>query len=98
MHATMYRVISHLDKPRRFVSFTIDELVVLVVGLILLVSSNHKCIVVGLVAVLYSLLKHLKQGHGPKFLLIQMYWQLPRSLTELAVSHLPPSHYRIWRA
>jgi type IV conjugative transfer system protein TraL len=98
MHATMYRVISHLDKPRRFASFTMDELVVLVIGLMLLISSNHKFIVGCFVVVLYSVLKHLKQGHGPKFLLIQMYWQLPSSLTEVVVSHLPPSYYRVWRA
>ena len=94
---TPYRMISHLDKPKRFMSFTMDELMVALVGLMLLVASNHK-VLVGLFSVtLLSTLKHFKHGQGPRFLLVQLYWYLPRALSQVFVVTVPPSHLRLWR-
>lgn len=96
-NSTQYRLIAHLDKPKRFMSFTLDELLIVMVGLLLLVASNNK-VLVGLFSfVLLSALKHLKQGKGPRFLLVQLYWFMPSTLSQIFVAHLPKSHYRKWR-
>ncbi len=74
-----------------------DELMVAMVGLMLLVASNHK-VLVGLFSVtLLSALKHLKRGQGPRFLLVQLYWYLPRALSQVFVVTVPSSHLRVWR-
>ncbi len=98
MHLTSKRVMSHLDKPRRFMGFTLDEVVVFSLGLMLLVASSQKWLVGCLIGVLYGLLKHFKQGRTPQFLLIRMYWALPSFITEVLVPRLPPSYRRTWRA
>lgn len=98
MHPTLYRVISHLDKPRRIVSFTYDELVLFIFGLMLLVASPYKWLVGCFIGLLYSVLKHLKQGHGPRYLLIRMYWSLPAPITQAMIPHIPCAYQRIWRA
>lgn len=95
---TLYRVISHLDAPKRYMSLTLDELLVALLGLMLLVASNHKILVGCLCFGLYGILKVLKQGHGPRYLLVLLYWHMPRAVTQLIVSHLPASCRRVWRA
>ena len=92
----LYRVVSHLDEPKRYVSLTMDELFVVLLGLMLLVVSNHKLLVGFLCFCLYGVLKHLKQGCGPRFLLVLVYWHMPASLAQLMVPHLPASHRRVW--
>ncbi|MDF1756933.1 MAG: type IV conjugative transfer system protein TraL [Legionellaceae bacterium] len=96
-NGALYRVISSLDEPKRYMSLTIDELLIAALGLMLLVTSNHKLLVGALGFGLYTFLKHLKQGHGPRFLLIQLYWHMPDPISKIAVSNLPPSYYRVWR-
>lgn len=97
-HPTLYRMVSHLDEPRRYVSLTIDELLVVLLGLMLLVASNHKLLVGGLCFGLCGMLKVLKRGHGPRYLLVLLYWHMPSSVTQLIVSYLPASCRRVWRA
>ena len=96
-NSTHYRVIAHLDKPKRFMSFSIDELLIVLIGLLLLVTSNHKVLVGLFSCVLLSTLKHLKQGKGPRFLWVQLYWYMPSSLSQAIVAKVPKSHYRKWR-
>ena len=97
-HPTLYRMVSHLDEPRRYVSLTLDELLVVLLGLMLLVASNHKLLVGGLCFGLCGILKVLKRGHGPRYLLVLLYWHMPSSVTQLIVSYLPASCRRVWRA
>lgn len=93
----LYQIITHLDEPKRYLSLTLDELCIAVIGLMLLTTSNHKFLVGTLSAGIYSYLKYLKQGHGPRFLLIQIYWHMPNMIAKLIVPKLPKSYYRLWR-
>lgn len=56
----LYQVVSHLDEPKRYISLTIDELCIVILGLMLLTTSNHKLLVGILSLVIYSFLKYLK--------------------------------------
>lgn len=94
----LYRVISHLDKPYRFLSLTMDELGIALIGLMLLASSNHKIWVGCFVAFIFSVLKYLKCGKGPRFILVQVYWHLPSFVSKAVVAKLPASYLRVWRA
>ena len=96
--ATLYTLLTRLDEPKRYLTLTLDELVVAGFSLVLLMCSNQK-IVVGLVGFfLYATLKKLKQGGGPRVLLVLAYWHLPRVLTQLIVPTLPASYLRVWVA
>ena len=92
-----YRIIAHLDNPKRFMSFSLDELVVLVFGIMLLVTSNHKLMVGCFSFMLISLLRYLKHGQGPRFLLVQLYWLMPSYVSQGMVAKVPKSHFRKWR-
>lgn len=94
----LYRVVSHLDAPKCYLTLTLDEMCVAGISLMLFVVSNHK-IATGLLGLsLYTLLKQLKKGRGPRFLIILAYWYLPASVTTLFLPNLPSSHYRVWVA
>ena len=93
-----YRLVSHLDEPKRILTLTMDELAVVGLSLMLLVVSNHKLIVITLGLLLFAVLRGLKQGRGPRHLLVLIYWHLPFWVGQLFVSHLPPSHARVWIA
>ena len=91
-----YRIVKHLDEPQRFLSLTIDEVVIAMLGLMLMVASTHKLLAGLFCAGLYSGLKYLKQGDTPRYLLVLLYWYAPKEVSQLIVSKLPASHYRIW--
>lgn len=94
----LYRVVSHLDAPKCYLTLTLDEMVIAGLSLMLFVVTNHK-LATGLLGLfLYACLKKLKKGHGPRFLVVLAYWYLPASATTLFLPHLPPSHYRVWVA
>lgn len=97
MSSTMYRVFSHLDNPRRILSLTIDELVVALIGVMLLVASNHKLLVGVFTFLLFSVLRRFKKGNGPRALLVQIYWYLPNPISQWLVTSLPASYLRVWR-
>jgi len=92
----LYHVVSHLDAPKRYFTLTVDELVVAGLSLMLLVTANHKLVVGVLGFFLYGCLKYLKQGRGPRFLVVLAYWYLPASATSLILPNLPASHLRVW--
>lgn len=94
----LYRLVSHLDEPKRILTLTLDELAVAVLSMMLLVVSNHKLLVGLLGLLLYAVLRALKQGRGPRFLLVLAYWYLPYGVSQMFVSNLPPSHARVWIA
>jgi len=93
----LYRLVSHLDEPRRYFTLSIDELCVAVFALLFLVVSSQKLLVVAISAGLLGLLRHLKKGRGPRFLVVLAYWHLPRSVMQVVVPKLPASHRRIWK-
>jgi conjugal transfer pilus assembly protein TraL len=94
----LYRVVSHLDAPKCYLTLTLDEMCVASISLMLFVVTNHK-LVAGLLGLfLYTSLKRLKNGRGPRFLMVLAYWYLPASVTTLFLSTLPPSHLRVWVA
>jgi conjugal transfer pilus assembly protein TraL len=91
-----YRIVKHLDEPQRFLSLTIDEVVIAMLGSMLMVATAHKLLAGLFCAGLYSGLKYLKQGETPRYLLVLLYWYAPKEVSQLIVSKLPASHYRIW--
>jgi len=93
---TIYDIVSHLDEPPRYLGLTIDELFVGVIGMLLLVTSSHRLVVVGVFFGLYSALKYLKRGNGPKYFLVLIYWHLPASVAQIFVPKLPASSFRVW--
>jgi conjugal transfer pilus assembly protein TraL len=95
---TVYRVINHLDEPLRFLTLTLDELVIASVSLLLLIVSNHKITVAILSALLFSSLRVLKRGYGPRFLLFLAYKRLPSFVTSWFLLSIPASHWRVWKA
>ena len=96
--ANLYRLVSHLDEPRRYFTLSLDELCVAVFAVLFLVLSNQKILVVVLGAGALAFLRHIKKGKGPRFLVVLAYWYLPRSVMQVIVPKLPASHRRIWKA
>ncbi|MDF1684502.1 MAG: type IV conjugative transfer system protein TraL [Legionellaceae bacterium] len=94
----LYRLVSHLDEPRRYFTLSLDELCVAVFAVLFLVLSNQKVLVMVLGAGVLALLRHLKKGRGPRFLVVLAYWHLPRSVMQVITPKLPASHRRIWKA
>ena len=93
-----YQFLSHLDAPKRYLTLTIDELLVAVTSLILLTASDQKIMVSVVSFGLVSCLRAGKKGAGPKALLVLAYWYLPHSLTRFFLPQLPASHHRVWVA
>lgn len=96
--AVMYRFLTELDKPKRYLSLTIDELVVAITGFSLLALCNQKVVVAILGLGFVSFLRHLKKGGSPRVLLVLIYWHFPHAVTRFFLPKLPPSHLRVWVA
>lgn len=94
--AVLYRFLTELDKPKRYLSLMTDELIVAVMSFILLAVCNQKVLVALLGFGLVSALRYLKKGGSPRVLLVLMYWHLPHSVTRFFLPKLPPSHCRVW--
>ena len=71
----MYRVVNHLDAPKRMLTLTVDEFLVASLGLMLFVASNHKVMVGALGLAFLGALKHVKKAVVPEF-----YWCLPTGI------------------
>ena len=94
----MYRFLTELDKPKRYLSLTIDELVIAIIGFLLLAIANQKILVSLLGLGFIALLRYLKKGNSPRVLLVLAYWFLPYGCTRFFLPHLTPSHLRVWVA
>jgi conjugal transfer pilus assembly protein TraL len=92
----LYRVVSHLNAPVRYLTLTLDEFCVVALSMVLLAVSNHRIAVGVLGGLLYSGLKQLKKGQGPRFLMVCAYWHLPSFITAIFLPHLPASQLRVW--
>ena len=93
-----YRFLNHIDAPKRYLSFMIDELVVLGIFCSLLIFCTHKITIATVGYVRFKVLRNLKKGAGPKHLLVLAYWYLPHSITQYFIPKLPASHLRLWVA
>lgn len=93
-----YRFLSHLDAPKRYLTLTLDELIVTSISLLLLVLLNQKTLVILSGFALVTMLRRLKRGEGPKALLSLAYWHLPYQLTHFFFPNIPASHHRVWVA
>jgi conjugal transfer pilus assembly protein TraL len=98
MSSINYQFLNHIDAPKRFLTLTMDELVVASFGFMLLIISNQKIWVSLLGLSLLSGLRYLKKGDGPKVLLVLAYWYLPSFLTQYFLPKLPLSHHRVYVA
>lgn len=98
MSTIQYQFLNHIDAPKRFLTLTLDELVVAGLGFMLLVLSNQKIVVTLLGLGLLSGLRYLKKGEGPKALLVLAYWYLPSFITRFFLPQLPCSHHRVYVA
>ena len=82
----------YLDVPERYIFFTADEALVVVLPLVLLTSfSNFPIGLLGAGMALF-LLRKVKQGGPLSRLLWRAYWLLPEGLLRLRAT--PPSHLR----
>lgn len=97
-NAVMFRFLTELDKPKRYLSLTADEGVIAGVGFLLLAVCNQKVIVAITCFLLLSVLRYLKKGDGPRVLLVLAYWYLPNAVTIFFLPKLPASHCRVWVA
>lgn len=98
MSVLYYQFLNHIDAPKRILTLTFDELAVAVCGLIFLVISNQKILVVLFSFGLFTGLRILKKGEGPRVLLVLAYWYLPHGLTKFFLPSLPASHHRVYVA
>jgi conjugal transfer pilus assembly protein TraL len=97
-NGVMFRFLTELDKPKRFVGFTTDEVVIAATGFLLLAICNQKAIVAITCFLTLSLLRYLKNGDSPRVLLVLAYWYLPSAFTQFFLPKLPASHLRVWLA
>ena len=97
MQEQTYQILSHLDAPLRVLGLTIDELVLVGSSFLLVMLTEQKSLVAILGVVLFSLLRLLKKGGGPKVLLRISYWHLPSAFTQFFLPKLPASYQRMWR-
>lgn len=97
-NAVMFRFLTELDKPKRYLSLTADEVVIAGIGFLLLAICNYKMVVAITCTLLLSILRYLKKGDGPRVLLVLAYWYLPNAFTQFFLPKLPASHYRVWVA
>ncbi len=98
MNNDLYRVYANLNHPKRVFGFTLDDVVISVIGGALLALSAQKVLVILFWLISLALLKRLKKNKGPRFLFVLAYWKLPRFITQFFLSNLPDSSKRFWKA
>ena len=96
--ALRYRFLTELDRPKRILSLTLDELVVAVTSFLLLALCNQKVMVAVLGLAAIAALRSLKKGGSPRVLLVIAYWRLPHAVTRFFLPKLTASHLRVWGA
>lgn len=97
-NAVMFRFLTELDKPKRYLSLTADEVVIAGLGFLLLAVCNQKVVVAITSFLMLSILRYLKKGGGPRVLLVLAYWYLPNACTQFFLPKLTASHFRVWVA
>ncbi|WP_419421627.1 type IV conjugative transfer system protein TraL (plasmid) [Legionella sp. D16C41] len=93
---TDYRILAHLDHPRRYFGLTVDELSIALAAALFIALCSQKVMVILSSFLLVAGLKRLKKNQGPRFLLVLAYWYLPHALTRFILPKLPDSASRYW--
>jgi type IV conjugative transfer system protein TraL len=84
---------NYLDEPMRIFVLTLDEAIALLIPTIaLFFLAGSLLLGLALGTILMLILKHIKGSNGHYFLIRELYWRLPRILS----NHLPPSHQRYY--
>lgn len=96
MDAAMYRFLNHLDAPKRWMGFTLDEVFIAVLSFLFLIFAQNKIIIIGIGLSVVMGLRVIKKGKSPRHLLVLAYWYLPSSVTQFILPKLPPSHCRVF--
>lgn len=91
-----YKILAHLDKPKRWFGLTLDELLVVGVTSPFVVLCDNKIVVLLLAMAVFIGFRKLKKNKGPKFLLVMAYWLLPSKVTGFFLPKLPDSAKRFW--
>ena len=74
MDSAMYRFLNHIDAPKRYMTLTIEEMVIAGTCLMLLIVAENKLVVLAAGLILVALLRRLKKGNGPRYLIVLVYW------------------------
>lgn len=82
----------YLDEPERFLIFTPDELIAVVVPLAICTVVLNFAYGLVIAGIIFWCLRKVKQGGGLQRLLWIGYWLLPADVTQLKAT--PPSHLR----
>ncbi|USQ15570.1 type IV conjugative transfer system protein TraL (plasmid) [Legionella lytica] len=98
MNPMHHPFLNHIDAPKRYLTLTLDELVVAGISLLLFAFLSQRILVSILGFSLVSGLRAIKKGQGPKALLVLAYWYLPHAITQFFLPRLPKSYYRVWVA
>ncbi len=101
MDEQRYKIRKHLSRPIKIFSLTIDEISVVVLGIILYAFAKSFIIqVISIIAtlLLFHVARSIKKGRGPKIMVIYLYWLLPSCITQFFLTKLPASHKRVWKS
>lgn len=96
MNQMNYQFLNYIDAPKRYLTLTIDELVVAGISMLLFTFLSQRILVSILGFGLVGGLRAIKKGQGPKALLVLAYWYLPYAITQFFLPKLPKSYYRVW--
>jgi conjugal transfer pilus assembly protein TraL len=94
-HEELFQFLRYLDEPKRFLGLTVDDCIIGGLTIFLVMFSRKFLIVLAGVAI-RSVLRKMKKGNSPNYLLMLMYWYFPHAITKYFIKGLPPSHQRYW--
>lgn len=98
MNPMNYQFLNYIDAPKRYLTLTVDELIVASISLLMFAFLSQRILVSILGFSLVSGLRAIKKGQGPKALLVLAYWYFPHAITQFFLPKLPKSYYRVWVA
>lgn len=97
-HEELFFILRYLDEPKRILGLTLDDFAIGVFTIFFVMFSSNKIkflmffIGIGV----RMIVRKIKKGNPPNYLLLLMYWYFPHSLTKYLFRDLPPSHQRYW--
>lgn len=86
-----YYIPKYLDEPTKLIIFTIDELVILVIPILIGLFTDKLLLGLTMGFGLMSLLKKLKGEEGHYFIYHLLYWYVPQLVK---LKSTPPSYIR----
>jgi conjugal transfer pilus assembly protein TraL len=90
----MNQIPQYLDEPARFFIFTVDELIVTVVPILVLTIMTNFLIGVIVGSSCFWALRKLKRGGGLNKILWNIYWLLPTEV--IGLKKIPRSDARLY--